>query len=251
MPCASPVELTCAGRTDAGVHAWGQVVSLRRLRLRPSVDLARLVKRVNSQLRPGGRGPRRRGRRRLRRPPRRHARRYRYTILNAPVPDPFLARTAWWVPEPLDLRAMQAGVRPAPRRARLRVVLPAPEPVGRARVPRTMRRVDDAEWVDRRRRRAALQIEANAFCHQMVRSIVGLLVDVGRGRRTGADVPPRPARRATAPPPPNPRRPTASASGRLRVLSVPRTRQSTSAGSLSAVRASTISCGGRGRGSRG
>ena len=34
----------------------------------------------------------------------------------------------------------------------------------------------------------AFEIEANAFCHQMVRSVVGTLVDVGRGRRRPSDI---------------------------------------------------------------
>ena len=47
-------------------------------------------------------------------------RRYRYTIVNAAAPDPLLATQSWWVPEPLDVRAMQAGVRSVAGRARLR-----------------------------------------------------------------------------------------------------------------------------------
>ena len=37
---------------------------------------------------------------------------YRYTIVNRAVPDPFLARTAWWVPEPLDLSLLRLGADP-------------------------------------------------------------------------------------------------------------------------------------------
>ena len=44
-----PVELTCAGRTDAGVHAWGQVVSLDA---EAGADLARLQRSVNKMLAP-------------------------------------------------------------------------------------------------------------------------------------------------------------------------------------------------------
>ena len=114
------------------------------------------------------------------------ARRYRYTVLNRPVPDPFLAATSWHVPQPLDLDRLQPGLRPAHRRARLHVVLPAAE--GRARpsltrrVPRRPLGGDDGEGVLR------FWIEATAFCHQMVRAIIGTLVDVGLGKRTAADV---------------------------------------------------------------
>ena len=62
----TPVELTGAGRTDAGVHAWGQVVSGD---LPADTDLADLARRVNKMLRPGDRRARRDvGERRLRRP---------------------------------------------------------------------------------------------------------------------------------------------------------------------------------------
>jgi tRNA pseudouridine38-40 synthase len=100
-----PVELTCAGRTDAGVHAWGQVVSFDAAE--SAVDLQRIVASVNRTLAPAivvreastaapGFDARHDA----------TARRYRYTVLNRPVPDPFLAGTSWHVPEALDLRAM-------------------------------------------------------------------------------------------------------------------------------------------------
>ncbi|MGH9057750.1 MAG: tRNA pseudouridine(38-40) synthase TruA, partial [Acidimicrobiales bacterium] len=90
------VELTCAGRTDSGVHAWGQVVSFDA---RAGVDPAGLQRAVNRALRPAivvraaevaedGYDARRSA----------TGRRYRYTVRNHPVPDPFTARTAWHVP---------------------------------------------------------------------------------------------------------------------------------------------------------
>ena len=51
-----------------------------------------------------------------------------------------------------------------------------------------VRRVIDARWVDLDDGVLRFEIEAKAFCHQMVRSIVGTLVEVGLGRRTPADV---------------------------------------------------------------
>src|SRR6476619_7139828 len=100
-----PVELTCAGRTDAGVHARGQVVSFEA---DPGLDPWRLQSALNSMLGPEivvlsadlvepGFDARRAA----------TARTYVYTIVNRPVPDPFLARYAWWVSEPLDLRLLR------------------------------------------------------------------------------------------------------------------------------------------------
>src|SRR2546423_3017802 len=103
----SPVDLTCAGRTDAGVHAWGQVVSFDGP---VGSDLAALQRSVNKQLSPSivvrsaeYAAPDFDARHSA------TGRCYRYTVLNAPVPDPFLAGTSWHVETPLDLRAMQAA----------------------------------------------------------------------------------------------------------------------------------------------
>src|SRR3954467_7024409 len=91
------VDLTCAGRTDAGVHAWGQVVSFES---EPGLDEWRLQSAVNSMLCPEVvvRSCE------LVEPSfdARHSaswRHYRYTIINRPVPDPFRDRYSWWVPE--------------------------------------------------------------------------------------------------------------------------------------------------------
>ena len=99
------VAITCAGRTDAGVHAWGQVVSFES---EPGLDEWRLQSAVNSML-----GPEVVVRSCETVPARfdaRHGaqfRRYRYTILNRPTNDPFRDRFAWWVADPLDVRVLR------------------------------------------------------------------------------------------------------------------------------------------------
>jgi tRNA pseudouridine38-40 synthase len=101
------LELSCAGRTDAGIHAWGQVVSLP-VANGAAVEPDKVARAVNSQL-----GPEVVVREADWAVPgfdARHSatwRSYRYTVVNRPVPDPFLARTAWWVREPLDLRVLR------------------------------------------------------------------------------------------------------------------------------------------------
>jgi tRNA pseudouridine38-40 synthase len=135
------------------------------------------------------------------------ARRYRYLVLNAPVPDPLLRGLTWHVIDRLDLRSMRAAAdallgehdfRAFCRRAAGRR---ADEPI--------YRRVLDAVWTPlpgggpggpggpggaRGPGPAvgdlyAFEIEATSFCHQMVRSIVATLVDVGRGRKRPSDIP--------------------------------------------------------------
>lgn len=171
-----PENLTCAGRTDAGVHAWGQVVSFDAP---PGVEPAKVRDAVNGQLAPevvvreasvvaSDFDARRSAQFRV----------YRYSIVNRTAPDPFLARYAWWVGTPLDLHALHLGADPFVgdhdfaafcRRG----------PEGST----TVRRVFESRWKDLGDGVLQYEIRGNAFCWQMVRSIVGTLVDVGTGKR--------------------------------------------------------------------
>ena len=187
-----PVPLTCAGRTDAGVHAWGQVVSFDAPADR--LDLDALMRSINrtgdgsiavrdaaivdhsfdARFSATGRA-------------------YRYTVVNRPEPDPFLRRTAWHVDQPLDLRLLRLACDPLIglhdfssfcRAKQIR----APQQAAGEVAPIPMRRVADARWVALDDGVLRFESEAKAFCQQMVRSIVGTLVEVGLGRRTPADV---------------------------------------------------------------
>lgn len=183
------VQLVCAGRTDAGVHARGQVVSFDVPAGTP-FDIEELPRRVNRQTASGGIVVRDAAI--AASFDARHdavARRYRYTIVNAPAPDPLLAAQAWWVPEPLDVRAMQAACDPLLGEHDFAAFCRKPTARRDGTIPGTTRRVEDAEWVSGDEGVMHFWIEANAFCHQMVRSIVGLLVEVGKGKRRVSDVP--------------------------------------------------------------
>ncbi|MDQ3147065.1 MAG: tRNA pseudouridine(38-40) synthase TruA, partial [Actinomycetota bacterium] len=181
-----PVRLTGAGRTDAGVHAWGQVVTF----LTPAAgfDPGAVQRSLNALCRPaivvrevGIAEPGFDARRSAR------ARRYRYTILNRRVPDPFLAATTWHVRPPLDLAALRQAADPLVGRHDFTSLCRRPRvgPDGSVSLVRT---VLAARWVDLGAGLLRFDIEATAFCHQMVRTIVGTLVDVGRGRRKAAEM---------------------------------------------------------------
>jgi len=182
----APVELTGAGRTDAGVHAWGQVVSGN---LPEALELDGLVRRLNKLCAPDIAV--------------RSAewvsddfdarfsalwRHYRYDVWNAPTPNPLLGGRVWWVSHPLDVGAMQAACAVLIGEhdfssfcRRVRVGDDEPE---KSRV----RQVISAGWSDvdiDHPGHLRFEIRANAFCHQMVRSIVGTLVDVGTGKIAG------------------------------------------------------------------
>jgi tRNA pseudouridine38-40 synthase len=193
------VSLTCAGRTDTGVHALDQVVHLDLpADAAARLDPAALVRSCNSQLAPTivvrAAGPAADG---FDARFSATARRYRYLVVNAPVADPLLAGLTWQVADPLDLRSMAAAADALLGEHDFRAFC--------RRVPGTSpdepitRRVTDARWtrLDPGHGPAlapvtgdllAFEIEANAFCHQMVRSLVGTLVDVGRGRRRPSDI---------------------------------------------------------------
>lgn len=182
-----PVELTCAGRTDAGVHAWGQVVSFDVDA--GSVDLVALQRAVNRQcaprivarsveVAPEGFDARRWARSRC----------YRYRVLNRPVPDPFLAATSWWVERPLELAAMRAGADALIGKHDFSSFCRRPKVAPGTATPSLVRRVIDARWNDRGDGVLRFDIEATAFCHQMVRAVVGTLVEVGAGRRRAGDM---------------------------------------------------------------
>jgi tRNA pseudouridine38-40 synthase len=115
-------------------------------------------------------------------------RRYRYRIVNRPVPDPFSARFAWWVPEPLRLPLMQLACDPLLGEhdfssfCKRPKVAPGEEPVS------LTRRVTEATWNDLGDGELVFEIAGSAFCHQMVRSIVGFHAAVGRGKRSAGEV---------------------------------------------------------------
>ena len=172
------IDVTCAGRTDSGVHALGQVVSFQAEGDEPGLEALRrsvdslvgpdIVVRLARRAVPGFSA--------------RHsalAREYRYRIATGPVRPLFLADVSWWVKTPLDLDAMRAAgetlvgehdytsfcvtesARDKPTvREVLRVGIEVEHALGEEVV--------------------AVTVEGRSFLHSMVRIIVGSLVEVGR-----------------------------------------------------------------------
>ncbi len=125
------------------------------------------------------------------------SRHYRYLVWNAAVPDPLLARLTWHVAEPLDVRAMATAADPFLGEHDFRAFCRRPpgrradDPIVRTVTAAGWRSVH-ATWVSEEDggRPALLRFDvvAGSFCHQMVRSMVAVLVDAGRGRATAASV---------------------------------------------------------------
>jgi tRNA pseudouridine38-40 synthase len=178
-------ELVCAGRTDAGVHASGQVVHVDLPDPLPArLDLARAVNRQlapmvvvrRAEPAPEGFDARRSA----------TGRRYRYLVHRGPVPDPLLAGVAWHVPDPLDLRGMASAADALVGEHDFRAF--CRRPPGTSADEPIVRRVTAAGWSECPCTLLRFEVTARAFCHQMVRSMVGALVQVGRGRATTADL---------------------------------------------------------------
>ncbi|TAM11136.1 MAG: tRNA pseudouridine(38-40) synthase TruA [Nevskiaceae bacterium] len=174
----APVVVACAGRTDAGVHAFGQVVSFDTAtsrapqawvaggnsRLPPDVSFA-WAQAVPESF---------------------HARfsalsrSYRYVIWNAPARAALVARHAVWVRYPLNAQRMHAAAQALLGEQDFSAFRAAG---CQSRTP--MRCVFSAD-VWRSGAFVVVEIRANAFVYHMVRNIVGSLIEVGQGRRPPA-----------------------------------------------------------------
>jgi tRNA pseudouridine38-40 synthase len=174
----APAQVRGAGRTDAGVHAAGQVASVPVSRV-PG-DLDRLRRSVNALL-PDDVAVRDVALADDAFDPRRHARSrvYEYRILNAPAPSPFWRRWAWHVRMPLDAGAMDAAARLLEGEHDFAAFRGADA----KETPRTtVRRVLESgvRWAPPV---LVYRVEATAFLKHMVRNVVGTLVEVGCGTR--------------------------------------------------------------------
>ncbi|HVG34429.1 MAG TPA: tRNA pseudouridine(38-40) synthase TruA [Pyrinomonadaceae bacterium] len=177
---AGEVTVHGSGRTDAGVHAEGQIASVhlrreiapQKLRAAINGNLARDVRVIEAEevaedfhARFSARG-----------------KTYCYRIFNAPVISPFWVRYAQHEARPLDLERMRAC-------AQLFLgqhdwtAFSSAQTEAQTRV-RTVKRLDITQGWDERGRASLVEITASAdgFLRYMVRSIAGTLMEVGRGR---------------------------------------------------------------------
>lgn len=176
----APVHVMGAGRTDAGVHALGQVAScsaalrlddttLRRAlnALLPRDIVARDVETVAADF-----DARRSAR----------AKTYRYTLLRRAYPSALHGRFSLYVPQALDLDAMNEAARHLIGTHDFSAFR-----AGTCTAASPIRTVDRGRW-DVAGDLWRFDIVGNAFLQHMVRIIVGTLLEVGRGRRRADDV---------------------------------------------------------------
>ena len=166
---ASVDQLVVAGRTDAGVHALGNVVSVD---VEGGPPLERAAAAVNTRL-PDAisvtaaeeAAPDFHARHSAR------ARSYRYRLFTRSTQSPFERRRSWWVPYPLDVDALAAAAALLPGEHDFRAFTP------RETQHRTfVRRVESAEWI-RRGDHVDFEITAGSYLRHMVRALVGTMLD--------------------------------------------------------------------------
>jgi tRNA pseudouridine38-40 synthase len=166
------IRVIGAGRTDSGVHARGQVVAFRSRWQRSVFELHSAwnavlpkdiavwtMEEVGEQFHPRFSA---------------HSRAYQYTIWNNPIRDPLLRRIAFWHPRSLDVDAMVEAARVLVGEHDFATFGTPPQGTN------TTRRLISADWT-LEGRILRFGIEANAFLYRMVRSLVGTMLQVGRG----------------------------------------------------------------------
>jgi tRNA pseudouridine38-40 synthase len=115
---------------------------------------------------------------------------YRYTVLNSAVPNPFLVNTAWQITTPLKVKSLQLASDAIMGEHDFSAFCRRPKPADENDTfEHSMRRnVMKAEWRDLGDGIVRFEIKANAFCHQMVRALVGTFIDIGMGKRPPSDM---------------------------------------------------------------
>ena len=181
-----PAKAAAAGRTDAGVHATGQVACFRT---DASLSTDRIRKGLNALL-PDDIAVVEASEAAARFDPRRHARGklYRYLVWNRPSRPALLRHRAWHVRDPLDLPAMRAAAKVL-RGEQDFAAFQASGCSAKTSV-RTLRRLWIGPWDEGEYGQGLLAFEAEgtAFLRFMVRNLVGTLVEVGLGRLSRLDV---------------------------------------------------------------
>ena len=173
------IRVDGAGRTDAGVHALGQVIAFNAIWRHTLTDLHRALNATlphdivvrDLKIVEDGFHPRFSA----------LSRSYRYTIINQPWPSALQRRYAHHVREPLDVAAMRAASQ---------YLLGSHDFASFGQPPQgeiTVREVTQADWLVEGKR-FIFDITANAFLYRMVRTIVGTLLQVGMGRLAPTEV---------------------------------------------------------------
>jgi tRNA pseudouridine38-40 synthase len=189
---ASVEGLAVAGRTDTGVHALGQVVSVdaqggpppERTAAALNPRLPDEITVLSASEAPVGFHARHSAR----------SRSYRYRLFTRSVPSPFEVRRSWWVPRPLDEEALAASAAALAGEHDFKAFTPT-----QTQHEAFVRCVERAEWL-RRGDHLDFEITADSYLRHMVRSLVGTMVEAPDSIGELLDGSARPEAGTTAPP---------------------------------------------------
>ncbi len=173
------VELAAAGRTDAGVHAYGQVVNFFT---NGSIPVENIVRAANSLLpndivvKAAAEAPRDFSARHSAR-----SKTYLYRLHQGSTPNPMKVRYSWHVGESLDTRAMEEALEEILGTHDFSSFRAAGgKPMSPVRTMYEAKLMAEGEDI-------TLRIHGNGFLYHMVRNLVGTLVNLGKGRLTVED----------------------------------------------------------------
>ena len=189
---ASVESLAVAGRTDSGVHALGQVVSVdveggpppERAAAALNPRLPDEITVLSSLKAPTGFHARHSAR----------SRSYRYRLFTRSTPSPFELRRSWWLPRTLDEEVLARAAATLVGKHDFRAFTPA-----QTQHEVFVRVVERAEWI-RRGDHLDFEITANSYLRHMVRSLVGTMVEASSTIPGLLDGQTRSEAGATAPP---------------------------------------------------
>ena len=177
----SSVDVVAAGRTDAGVHALGQVAHFQLVREIPPEGILRGL---NTML-PGDI----RVRTVEKAEPEFHARysahskTYRYHLERGPVPLPFRSRFTFHYPYELDHEALEQGARAFAGEHDFKAFQ-----ASSCNAKTTTRTVLASRWLDDGSE-LIYEVTATGFLQHMIRNMVGTLLEIGRGKRAAESIP--------------------------------------------------------------
>jgi len=174
------IHVIGSGRTDSGVHALGQVAHFRT---QSQMDIRTIQRALNSLLPPDivikkveevdeGFHARKNSKSKV----------YEYRILNRNLRSAFHRGYVWYIPQKLNLIEMKKATQGLIGEHDFSAFRTVGSPTRTA-----VRRVIRAEWKRGRDGLIRFEIEANGFLKQMVRSIIGTLVEIGKGRMKASD----------------------------------------------------------------
>ena len=175
------VQLFGSGRTDSGVHALGQVAHFKT---QSQMDIHTIRRALNSLLPHDiviqkaeevdeGFHARKHSKSKI----------YEYRILNRNLRSAFHRGYVWHIPQKLNLTEMKKATQSLIGEHDFSAFRTVGSPTRT-----TVRRVIRAEWKRGRDGLIRFEIEANGFLKQMVRSIIGTLVEIGKGRMEAAEI---------------------------------------------------------------